>query len=164
MKKTELKKYLSRNDIAIEGNTAKWNIHLVGEIAGLYTGTFVFKCFLTPTARLACGRLYRELLGPNPNLAFINEDNLAFSLSQLRYRIVESPPFWNSAIGINGLPGDVVDQNVIDAVLEAAVASEHKYMAQIQQRKDDAIKNAKKAAEALLNTKDKTEKLEDSED
>src|SRR5271165_826057 len=103
MKKKDVKDYLSSNDISIEGNTSTWKISMQEDIHGTYIATFTFKCFLTPTEKLASGRVYRQLLGPNPNLAFINEDNLAFSLAQLKYRIVEAPPFWTSSIGVNGL-------------------------------------------------------------
>jgi len=164
MKKKDKSKYLAMTDISIEGNVATWNLNAIGLVNGTYLGTFKFKCFLTPSERLAAGRLYRELLGPNAALASIVEDNLSFTLSQLRFRIIEAPNFWTNAVGLNGLMGDLPDQNVVDMVLEAAVNAELKYVAQLEEKKEEAIKKAKKTAEALLNEKDKKGPLEDEDD
>lgn len=166
MKPKELKSYLKRSDLVIEGNHATWHINARGKIQGTYTGVFKFKCFLSPTERLAAGRLYRELLGPNAALAFKQEDNIAFSLAQLKYRVVEGPPFWSSTVGINGLEGDIPDESVIDEILEAAVACELKYMALIEERKKEAIKRAKMAAETLMEQKagEAPEEAEEDED
>lgn len=161
MKKKELNEYLKRKDIVIENNYATWNISALGEVQGTYIGAFKFKCFLTPTEKLAAGRDYRDLLGTNLTLALKHEDNIAFSLSQLKYRIVSSPPFWSSAIGINGLMGDLPDENVIDIVLEAALAAEFKYLAQIRNKKEDAIGKAKKAAEKIAESAEEDEEDED---
>ena len=154
MDEKKIQEYLARQDISIEGSIATWEMRLEGEIQGTYTGTFRFRCFLTPTQRLAAGREYRELLGNNPQLALPHEDNLAFSLSQLKYRILSAPPFWTSTIQQNSVAGDLPDENIIDAVLDAAVASELKYKAQLKQRKIDAIERAKKAAERMLQRRD----------
>jgi hypothetical protein len=165
MKAKELKQYLKRSDIQIEGNVATWQCMLQGAVQGTYSGLFKFKCFLSPTEKLASGRLYRELLGPNAALAFKNEDNLAFSLAQLKYRVLDSPPFWSSAIGVNGIEGDIPDENVIDTILDASVAAELKYMAQLEERKKEAITRAKKVAERLLTQKvgDGSDEEEDGE-
>lgn len=164
MKKKELDAYLKRTDVIIEGNTATWQIQSTGSVQGTYTGTFRFKCYLTPTEKLAAGRDYRELLGVNASLAFKNEDNLAFSLAQLKYRILSSPPFWSSAVGINGLAGDIPDENIIDLVLDAAVAAELKFTAQLQLKKEEAIKKAKEAAEKILDQKQGKEALDEDEE
>jgi hypothetical protein len=167
MKKKDIKEYLSRSELVIEGNTCKWNIASVGGIGGTYIGTFVFKCYLNPSERLAAGRLYRELIGNNTiNTAFISkrEDGLAFSLAELKYRVIDSPPFWNSSLDITGLAGDIPDELIIDEVLEHAVAAELKYLAQIQVKKEELLKKAKGSAENLLNQKDKRGQVEDSDD
>jgi len=109
MTKAELKQYLKRSDIVIDGNVATWNIAVEGDISGTYHGVFKFKCFLTPTEKLAAGRDYRELLGTNAALAFKREDDLALTFAQLKYRILAAPPFWSSAIGVNGQTGDIPD-------------------------------------------------------
>lgn len=162
MKKKELESYSKRKDIVIEDGTAKWNIRYNGEINGLYTGQFVFKCFLNPTEKLAAGRDYRELLGPNAVMALKHEDNLAFSLSQLKYRIISAPPFWSSTIGQSGFAGDLPDEKVIDLVLEAAIASELKYLALMKKKKEDVLEKGIKAGESILG--DVEEEDEDSKD
>lgn len=148
------KKYLERQDIRIDGNTASWEMHMEGAISGTYTGAFRFRCFLTPTQRLAAGRDHRELLGSNPTLATEHDDNLAFSLSQLKYRIISAPPFWSSTLQVNNMAGDIPDTNVIDAVLDAAISAELKYKAQLKQKNKDALLRAKEAAERMLKLRD----------
>lgn len=147
MKTKDLKSYLKRKDIVIEGNTATWDITSNGAILGLYTGSFKFKCYLMPSDRLAAGRLYRDLLGANPTLALKHEEDLAFTLSQLRFRVISGPPFWQTSNDGGELP----DENVLDNILEAAVASELKYFAQLQEKKEAAIVQAKKAVQKRMN-------------
>ena len=144
------KKYLKRTDIVIEGNTATWDIRLDGDINGTYVGTFRFKCFLSPTQKLAASREYRQLLGENPTLILKHEDNLAFALSQLKYRVISAPPFWTSTAQLSGMAGDIPDENIIDAVLDAAIDAELKYVAHLQKKKTESIEKAKKAAERML--------------
>jgi hypothetical protein len=160
----KLEEYLARQDILIEGNVATWDIRLEGDIQGSYTGTFKFRCFLTPTQRLAAGREHRELLGSYPTLATAHDDNLAFSLSQLKHRVISAPPFWTSTVQLNGATGDIPDDNVIDAVLEAAVAAELKYKAQLKQKKTDAIERAKRAAMSILKLRDEEHEGKNQED
>ncbi len=141
---------LEKSDIIIEGNTARWDIRVDGDINGLYLGTFRFKCYLSPTEKLAAGREYRELLGSNPTMANKHEDNLAFSLAQLKYRIISAPPFWTSTLQQSGISGDLPDENIIDAVLNAAVDAEIKFAKQLKSNRANSIERAKKAAERLL--------------
>ena len=164
MDENKLEDYSDRQDITIEGNVATWEIRLEGDIQGTYSGAFKFRCFLTPTQRLAAGREHRELLGNQPSLATMHDYNLAFSLSQLKYRVISGPPFWASTVQLSGVSGDVPDENVIDAVLEAAVASELKYKAQLKKKKADAIERAKKAAESLLKLRDEHNEGKNKED
>lgn len=154
MTKKELQTYLKRKDIVIENNTARWDISTNGDINGLYTGQFMFKCFLTPTEKLAAGREYREFLGSNATLALKHEDNLAFILAQLKYRVISAPPFWLSAMGINGIAGDLPDEKVLDVIFEASLSAEFKYLAVLQEKKELAIEKAKKAAESIVEDKD----------
>jgi hypothetical protein len=147
-----------RPDILIDGSVATWELKIQGEIQGTYIGVFKFRCFLTPTQTLAAGREYRELLGPNPTMATEHESLLAYSLSQLKYRIIEAPPFWTASMTT---PGDVPDENVISAVLDAAIGAEIKYKKQMKSRTLEAIEKAKKAAEKMLKQQD--EDLDESE-
>lgn len=157
MKKKELTSYLKRKDIVLEGSTATWNMVTTGDVLGLYTGTFRFKCYLTPLEKLASGRLYRELLGENANMALQHEDNLAFTISQLKFRIISAPPFWESAIGMDGIAGDIPDESVLNVILEAATASELKYLAQLREKKIETLEKAKKSAEKMLSETNETE-------
>lgn len=159
MNKKDLEVYLNRKDLVIENNLCRWDISCNGDINGLYTGTFTFKCFLTPSEKLAAGRDYRELLGENAVLALKHEDNLAFVLSQLKYRIVSAPPFWSSSMGLNGFQGDLADEKVLDVIFEAALSAEFKYLAMLQEKKEKALEKAKKSAENLAENvqKDKEE-------
>lgn len=160
MKKKEFNSYLKRKDIVIDGSTATWELAANGDILGLYSGQFKFKCYLTPTEKLAAGRLYRMLLGDHPTTALNHEDNMSFTLAQLKYRVVSGPPFWNSAIGLDGLVGDIPDEKILDIIFEAAVASELKYLATLQQKKADLIEKAKKSAEKILTAEDEDEEPE----
>lgn len=147
----KIQEYLARKDILIDGTIATWEMPPTeGEIQGMYTGTFKFRCFLTPTQRLAAGREHRELLGNHPTLATEHDDNLAFSLSQLKYRVISAPPFWTSTLQMNGVAGDLPDEKIIDDVLEAAISAELKYKAQLKQKKVEALERARKAAEKML--------------
>lgn len=146
-----------RPDIILEGNTARWDMTINGAIHGTYMGTFRFKCFLLPTERIAAGREYRELLGSNATLVNGHEDNLAYCLTQLKYRIISAPPFWGATLQNTGMPGDVPDDNVINAVLEAAIAAELKFAEQLKDKRTGDIERAKKAAEGLLRVQDEEE-------
>src|ERR1700681_2088031 len=101
---------VERSDLIIEGNTCTWDISMSGDIHGLYTGQFRFRCYLTPTARLAASRDYRSLLGENPTLALQHDDDLAFALSQLKHRVISAPPFWTSSLQTTNMPGDLPDE------------------------------------------------------
>jgi len=164
MEEKKLQEYLARQDITIEGNVGSWEMRLEGEIQGTYTGTFKFRCFLTPTQRLAAGREHRELLGANPTLATEHDDNLAYSLSQLKYRIISAPPFWTSTMQANGMSGDLPDENIIDSVLEAAIAAQLKFTAQLKKKKGDAIERAKRAAESILKLRDEEDESTNQKD
>ena len=142
-----------RTDIQLEGNTGVWEMSLVGDVQGTYIGSFRFKGFLTPTQQIAANRDYRELLGSNPTMVPEHESFLAYALTQLKYRIVSSPPFWSAARSAS-LEGDVPDENVISAALDAALATEIKYRNQLKKKKLEAIERAKQAAEKAMNTND----------
>lgn len=145
---------IERSDIIIEGNQATWEMNAVGDINGTYIGTFKFKCYLTPTQRLAASREYRALLGENPTLALAHDDNLAYALTQLKYRIISAPPFWTGTLNNNGMAGDLPDEAIISTVLDAATDAELKYKQQLKKKKSEALEKAKNAAERLLKLQD----------
>lgn len=140
---------LERADLIIEGNTATWDMRLEGDIQGVYAGSFRFKCYLSPLQQIAANREYREIMGPNPTFASEHESFLAYALTQLKYRIVSAPPFWASQSPA-ALAGDIADENIISAVLDAALGSEIKYKSQLKKKKLDAVARAKAATEKAM--------------
>lgn len=156
------KEALERSDIKIEGNSATWDMRLEGNIHGTYVGAFRFKCYLSPLEQIAADRERREILGPQPFAAPEHESFLAYALTQLKYRIVSAPPFWTSENPAK-LSGDIADENIVAAVLDAALGSEMKYKSQLKQKKTDAIAKAKAATESLMNESDEDDD-DDEED
>lgn len=128
----------TRSDIIIEGNTAVWNMRLDGDIHGTYSGVFRFKCYLSPLQKIAADRERRELLGAQYMFASEHESFLAFALTQLKQRIVSAPPFWNSQ-NPGSMGGDIADENIISAVIDAALGAEIKYREQLKERKKQAL-------------------------
>lgn len=140
-------------------NTASWTMREEGDTLGAtYAGTFVFKCFLSPLDTLASGRLYRELLGPNPNDATETERFIAFILSQLSKRIVKAPPFWNTDSMIQG---NIPDVNILTLVLDRAMSAEMIYKEGLNQRRAEALKKAQNAATAIQESLTGKEKEEE---
>lgn len=156
-------KALERSDLIIEGNTATWDMRLDGDIHGTYVGAFRFKCYLSPLQQIAANREYREIMGPNPTFASEHESFLAYALTQLKYRIVTAPPFWASQNPAT-LSGDIADENVIAAVLDAALGSEMKYKSQLKKKKLEAVARAKAATEKLMEGDDIDDEDEDEDE
>lgn len=152
------------SNIRIEGSTGVWEMRLEGAIQGTYSGVFRFKCFLSPTQKIAANREYRELLGSNPLTTPEHESYLAYALTQLKYRIVEAPPFWSSTKQSGSFEGDIPDSEIISAILDAAIETEVKYMKQLKQKKEDALKRAVKAAEAMISRKDEKSEADEDQD
>lgn len=153
-----------RKDIKIDGNIATWTMRMEGSIHGTYTGIFKFKCVLSPSQRISANARYREMLGANPTMAGEHESALAYALTQLEKRIVEAPPFWTSTVQEHGLKGDLEDDNIIMAALDAAITSEVLYRELLVKRKNEAIQRAKESADKLLNEQEAEVKEEESED
>ena len=156
------KEVLERKDLIIEGNTATWQMRLEGDISGTYAGSFRFKCYLSPLQQIAADRERRELLGNQ----FVGIDEhisfLAYALTQLKYRIVTAPPFWASASPAS-LAGDIPDENVIAAILDAALGSEIKYKSQLKKKKLEAIARGKAGVEKLMEDPSDDDSDEDEE-
>lgn len=138
-----------RPDIKIEGDVATWEMSAVGNIKGTYFGTFRFRCYLDPMQQIAAGREERQLIGENFSFAPDHEKFLAYALTQLKYRVISSPPFWAST-NPGGMPGNLPDGEIVSLVLGAAIDAEVKYKAEIKKRKEDAIERAKKASDAIV--------------
>lgn len=153
-------KALERTDLIIDGNVSSWDMRLDGDIQGTYVGSFKFKCYLTPLQQIAANREYRELMGPNPTYASEHESFLAYSLTQLKHRIISAPPFWASQNPAM-LAGDIADENIISAILDAALSSELKYKSQLKKKRLDALERAQAATEKLMEVEEDGNEEED---
>jgi len=147
-------------EITITGNEATYDLRADGAINGTYIGQFKFRCFLTPIQKIAANREMRQLLGDQMIMAPQHESNLAFAITQLKYRIVSAPPFWSSG----EVAGDIPDSDIIMKVLNAAIEAEVQYLKQLKKRKDDSLNRAKAAAEAMLNNIGEDEGFDDEDE
>lgn len=141
---------MNKNDIVLNNSTATWVLPPTqGELGGTYTGRFVFRCFLDPLQDLKAGREFRELLGSLAIQATEKETNLAFALTQLKHRIISSPPFWSSTAPDSGIEGNIGDINIIALVLEAAMVSEELFKEKVKLERDFSLERSIKLAEEL---------------
>ncbi len=162
---------INYDDIQLNGNIATWEMHANGTISGTYTGTFKFRCYLTPLQKIAVGREQRSLLGESrawvETPEYDHEAWLAYALTQLKYRVISAPPFWTSAGVMKSHEGDIPDENVLEKILDAAIRSELKYKKHLKDLKDGAIKvaneGAKSAEEQLSKAKEDEEPPESLE-
>ncbi len=113
-------------EIDTEGCTAVFHINEPGDTTRqTYIGIFKVKCILDPIDFMEADKLYRQLLGDiRPEAAHEHTANVAFALSQLKYRIIDPSPFWeNKRLG----GGHLKDNNIIISVLNMAMEAEQKY-------------------------------------
>jgi hypothetical protein len=137
---------ITDSDIVIEGANAVFDLNITAPIGGTYMGTFKFRCTLSPLQIIDADRDYRDLIGNQPSMVAETADNLAFSLSQLKQRIVLAPSFWTENSG--RFPGGgVKDLEVISKVLEAAFLAENKYRRLLQEKHESAVKRLQSAIE-----------------
>lgn len=140
---------MENTDIVIENTTATWTIppETSGEILGTYAGTFNFRCYLTPTQELQAGREYRALLGPNGVLAGEHEAQMAYCLTQLKHRIITSPPFWTGHQSDDGQSGNIPDLRVLLLILDAAMRSEQLFKNKVKEEREARLKASIEIAE-----------------
>jgi hypothetical protein len=149
---------MDNNDISIEGNIATWRMSpMEGEIGGTYTGTFTFRCFLDPIRQLQAGREYREFLGSHAIGASEFEGRIAFSLSQLKHRVITAPPFWTSTQQDSGMNGNIGDINIIFWVLDAAIRSEELYKDRMLKEREEILNRTIKKTEQTIKEENKNE-------
>lgn len=153
----------TRHDVVIEGNFAKFQINMLGAVNGLYTGTFTFRCIMTPSQQIAANRDYREMLGGNATLADERISFMAYALSELKQRITSAPPFWTSTE--SGITGDIPDEDVLTAILDAAIHAQLQFRKELGEKKLSLLKRAVEQAERMVNGKsDKDDELEEDEE
>lgn len=109
-------------------------------------GTFKIKCVLSPLEYINADSMYRELLGKtNPQYASEYVSQLCYALSQLKYRIVQSPAwFKNAETGING---SSIDDNILLYVLDKCVEAEADYRKGVEERYEKAREAVRKAVD-----------------
>ena len=125
--------------------TAVFTIQEEGEVQGSYRGTFILKCYLNPMETLSAGRLFRDYLGPNGELASENDRFLAFALAQLQKRVIKGPPWWQ----VEGTQGNIPDTNILSITLDRAITAEAAFKARLKQKKDAALQQAQEALLAI---------------
>lgn len=121
-------------DVNTDNGTAAFLINMNGDVHNhSYLGRFVVKCVLSPIDTIEADKAYREMLGDNIIMASEQAKDYAFALAQLKYRVMEYPPFWQT----DRVLGNLDDTNVTIAVLNLAIDSEIAYKkAKEQERKD----------------------------
>jgi len=140
-------------DLIIEGSLATWNMgNIRGDLGGTYTGTFQFRCYMTPVQQIAANRKYRDMLGPNAVLASEHDGYLAYALTQLEKRIVKAPPFWHTPLQNGEMAGSIPDKNVILIILDAAVMAETLYKERMLKDRDTILKKTIAKTEEMLQT------------
>lgn len=138
---------ITRSDITLNGSNATYTFREEGPLEGTYTGQFVFRCYLLPSQKLAASRERRAMLGEFGIAASDVEKQLALALSELKYRIVHAPPFWNQNQMIGG---DIPDFKIIFNVFEASMDAQTMFVEAKAEEKQKLIDAATKAAEALV--------------
>ena len=101
-----------------------------------YKGKFKVRCVLSPIEFIRSDSMYRELLGnSNPQFATDYVSSLCYALSQLKYRIIESPAWYKNPDGIDG--GNL-DDSILLKVLDEAVNCESDYREGIEKKYEKA--------------------------
>jgi len=126
--------------------TANFYLTYESEVLGTVTGPFVFKCQITPLEFLTIGRDHRNLLGPNIKDVSETEYAIGLYLSQLKTRIIKSPPFWTSA---PNYPGNINDFNLISFLFEKALSAEILYKDQLKKKREEALQTAQNAVKLI---------------
>ena len=136
-----------------------FHINTVGEKTGQsYIGTFKVQCIMSPMDIIEADKLYRYLLGENIAWASQQAQNFALALSQLKYRVIEAPPFWENDTNIAG--SHVKDYNVIIEIFDKALLAEETFVKESVKRMED---QKKKLVDAIKSKKiKKKESLEET--
>lgn len=142
---------MEKSDITVEGQIATWLMPATqGDVGGTYTGTFQFRCLLDPLRSLQAGREYRELLGKHAVLVSEADADLAFALTQLKHRVLKSPPFWSSTTQDAEFAGNLPDLNIIALALDAAIRAENLYKEKMAEQREAILNRSIKVAENNL--------------
>lgn len=142
----------------IEDGYGIFDINLVGEHTNnTYMGNFRCKCLLSPMEQIKADKMYRDLLGNNSHLASNHVSQLCYALSQLRFRLVEYPPFWEGS-GILG--SHIEDEAVILSVLENALEAAALF---VEERQKELVEKQEILANLIRKKKIVPEEVEGEE-
>jgi hypothetical protein len=147
---------VDEKDIVLDSQgIATWEINMTAPIGGTYQGVFQFRTVLSPIQQIEADRDFRELLGANASFATTHVENLAYTLAQLRQRIIKAPPFWDD--GLSKFKGSHIrDEEILQAVYEAAVMAETKFRNQLKEKHKESIERLK----AFIERQEEEERLE----
>jgi len=134
-------------DMDIFSGTASFSVSIdASSNKQTYNGLFKVKCILSPLEYINSDSLYRELLGKtNPQMASEYVSNLCYALSQLKYRMIESPT-WFKTDSVS-LDGSDIDDKILMHILDLAVGAENEYRTKIEEKYSVAKEEVKKAVE-----------------
>lgn len=154
---------MNPNEISIDFFTGTATFFVDIEAAStktIYRGIFKVKCILSPLEYIYADGMYRELIGKtNPQFASDYVGQLCYALSQLKFRIMESPDWFKNKD--NNINGSHIDDNVLLYVLDKAIDSEAQYRDGIKERYEKAKQSVKKAIDDKELTNGKEEKKEE---
>jgi len=128
-----------KNDINFHMGTATFNISMEAAASKTkYQGMFKVKCVLSPLHYIQSDSMYRELLGKtNPQFASEYVSQLSYALSQLKYRIIDSPAWFKNQE--TGIDGSNIDDSILLYVLDKAVECESEYREGMEDRYKKAM-------------------------
>lgn len=127
-----------------------------------YKGHFKVKCVLSPLDYIQSDATYRELLGKtNPQFANDYVAQLAYALSQLKYRIISNPSWFDN--NINGIKGSNVDDKILLYILDKAIQSEEDYRNGIEEKYKKARDEVKEAIDSGKLNDGKQEEVDEEE-
>lgn len=141
---------VDKSQITIDQGIATWEMTFQSKLNETYMGVFKFKTLLTPMEIMQIDRDYRELIGPTaPTLVDNTVNNLAFCASQLKHRIIKSPPFWDD--GNTRYPGTQIKggEDLLVFVLEAAILAETTYKESLQDKLKESLKKIQKGLDKI---------------
>lgn len=132
----------------LSGSEAIFSINVIGDkTKETFMGEFTVKCIMSPMDLIKSDKLYRNLIGDNPHFANQDVREYAFVFSQLQFRIVKSPSWWELG-EINGQ--NVQDRNVLITIMNNALEAEELYIKEktkqqeeMQNRLTESIKSNK---------------------
>lgn len=132
-------------DIDYNMGTAEFFVNLEAAAdKSTYKGNFKVKCVLSPLDYIQSDGTYRELLGKtNPQFANEYVAQLAYALSQLKYRIISNPSWFDNSV--NGIKGSNVDDRILLYVLDKAIQAEEQYRKGIEEKYNKAKDDVKEA-------------------